>query len=93
MQCVESILIQTYQKLEIIMVDDVSTDGSGRLCDVLVQRDKRIQVIHKTNSGLAEARKTGTKACNGVVCLLSGQYKYLEQDVFTDLVRMEGVQR
>ena len=93
MQCVESILTQTYQSLEIILVDDGSTDGSGRLCDVLAQRDNRIWVIHKPNGGLSEARNAGTEACNGGVCFLSGQYDYLEQDAIIALVRMQAAQR
>lgn len=44
-QCVESILAQTYQNLEIILVDDGSTDDSGRLCDALTQRDNRIKAV------------------------------------------------
>ncbi|MCI8417844.1 MAG: glycosyltransferase family 2 protein [Lachnospiraceae bacterium] len=58
-RCVDSILEQTKKDLEIILVDDGSTDGSGRLCDLYAQRDRRIQVLHKENGGLTSAWKAG----------------------------------
>lgn len=57
--CVESILAQTFQDFEVILVDDGSTDKSGSICDEYVQRDKRITVVHKKNGGPAEARNYG----------------------------------
>lgn len=64
-QCVESIIYQTYSNLEIILVDDGSTDSSGRICDELKQRDERIYVIHKENGGLSDARNAGFSICKG----------------------------
>lgn len=64
-ECVESILCQTYSNLEIILVDDGSTDGSGELCDVLAEADSRIRVIHQRNGGLSAARNTGAAASTG----------------------------
>ncbi|MCP1101266.1 glycosyltransferase involved in cell wall biosynthesis [Aequitasia blattaphilus] len=64
-RCVISLENQTYRNVEIILVDDGSTDGSGALCDSLKERDSRIQVIHKENGGLSDARNTGLKAANG----------------------------
>lgn len=64
-QCIESIIAQTYKKLEIILVDDGSTDGSGEICDKYAQTDERIKVIHKENGGLVSARKAGLKAAKG----------------------------
>lgn len=64
-QCVLSICAQTYQKLEIILVDDGSTDRSGMLCDSLAQRDQRIKVLHKKNEGLASARRDGVNDSHG----------------------------
>ena len=89
-QCVESILAQTYQRLEIILVDDGSTDGSGRLCDALVQRDKRVRVIHKPNGGLSDARNAGTEACNGEFVFYLDSDDYLEQDAIMALVRIRS---
>ena len=58
-RCVESILNQTYRDFELILVDDGSTDGSGRLCDEFAARDSRITVLHQKNGGVGKARNTG----------------------------------
>lgn len=58
-RCLESIMQQTYQNLEIICVDDGSTDNCPHICDVYADKDARVKVIHKENKGLAEARNTG----------------------------------
>jgi glycosyltransferase involved in cell wall biosynthesis len=64
-RCVDSIIEQSYKNLEIILVDDGSTDDSGRICDLYKERDNRIQVIHKTNNGLSSARNAGLSAMKG----------------------------
>lgn len=64
-KCVESICAQTYGFLEIILVDDGSTDSSGRICDELAKTDKRIKVIHKKNGGLSDARNAGIHTAVG----------------------------
>lgn len=64
-RCVNSLIGQSYKELEIILVDDGSTDGCGDLCDVLMTRDKRIRVIHQENQGLSAARNTGIEAAHG----------------------------
>ena len=56
-KCVNSILSQSYLNLEIILVDDGSTDGSGELCDRYRQKDQRVKVIHQLKAGVTEARK------------------------------------
>ena len=89
-QCVESILAQTYQRLEIILVDDGSTDGSGRMCDALAKRDGRVRVIHKPNGGLSDARNAGTEACNGEFVFYLDSDDYLEQDAIMALVRIQS---
>ena len=58
-QCIESIISQTHNNLEIILVDDGSTDSSGQICDKYAKKDNRIIVIHKVNGGLVSARKAG----------------------------------
>ena len=71
--CVESLICQTYENLEIILVDDGSTDESGRICDVYAAQDKRIRVIHKENGGLSSAREAGIHtACGDYVMLVDG---------------------
>lgn len=56
-KCLESIVNQTYKNLQIILVDDGSTDKSGEICDKYVKMDERVEVIHKENNGLVSARK------------------------------------
>lgn len=63
--CIESIRSQTYINLEIILVDDGSTDSSGKLCDEYMQIDSRIKVIHQKNQGLSAARNTGIEYAKG----------------------------
>ncbi len=64
-QCVNSLTGQTYTNLEILLVDDGATDGSGELCDRLAQTDARIRVIHKPNGGLVSAWKAGVEQAKG----------------------------
>lgn len=64
-ECVESLLAQTYTNLEILLVDDGSTDGSGEICDEYACQDSRIRVIHQVNQGLSAARNTGLDQAAG----------------------------
>ena len=64
-QCIDSVIDQTYTKFELILVDDGSTDACGKICDYYAKLDKRIQVIHKKNGGLSDARNTGVENSNG----------------------------
>lgn len=63
--CVESVMNQTYTNIEIILVDDGSTDSSGAMCDNLKMQDSRIHVIHKKNGGLSDARNIGLESSKG----------------------------
>lgn len=63
--CVDSILAQTYGELELILVDDGSTDGSPALCDAYAARDSRVRVIHQPNLGVVRARQAGLRASAG----------------------------
>lgn len=64
-ECLESIVNQTYENLEIILVDDGSSDNSGKICDEFALKDSRIKVIHKKNGGLSSARNSGIDIANG----------------------------
>lgn len=64
-QCIESLLAQTYKNMEIILVDDGSTDMCPEVCDRYAAKDSRVVVIHKQNEGLVRARKTGLQAATG----------------------------
>lgn len=70
-RCIKGVLAQTYKNLEIILVDDGSTDGSGELCDEIFKTDKRVVVFHKQNGGLSSARNYGVRASNGdYICFI-----------------------
>ena len=64
-RCVDSILNQSFQDFELILVDDGSPDQSGMICDRFAEEDNRIRVIHQVNGGAAAARNTGLDAASG----------------------------
>ena len=64
-KCIDSIINQTYTNIEIILVDDGSTDNCGTICDEYSQKDDRIKVIHKENGGLSDARNAGIEIATG----------------------------
>lgn len=86
-ECVQSVIKQTYHDYEVILVDDGSTDGSGKICDDYAKSHSKIKVIHKSNGGLSDARNYGIKASSGeyITFLDSDDYilpdtlKYLSQ--------------
>lgn len=86
-QCIESILSQTFEDFELLLVDDGSKDRSGEICDVFAAGDTRIRAFHKENGGLSSARNYGIDRANGryVVFIDSDDY-LLENDAFSRLV-------
>ena len=86
-KCLSSIITQSYQNLEIILVDDGSTDESGTICDKYAACDKRIKVIHKRNGGLVSARKEGIKAAAGIYIGFVDGDDYIEPEMYEMLVR------
>ena len=85
-ECIESILKQTYQNLEIILVDDGSPDDCGSICDKYAQQDKRIKVFHKNNEGLSEARNYGIERATGDYLSFVDSDDWIEPDMFETLV-------
>lgn len=81
-KCVKSIQNQTFTNIEILLVDDGSTDNSGKLCDKLEQEDNRIRVIHKKNGGLSDARNIGIKGAKGQYIGLVDSDDYIEKDMY-----------
>ena len=87
--CVQSVITQTYQDLQVILVNDGSTDSSGVLCDQLAQQDSRIQVVHKTNGGLSDARNAGLRVATGeYVAFLDSDDVYLLNDGLEQLMAL-----
>ena len=82
-KCVQSAINQSYKNIEVILVDDGSTDSSGEMCDNYASKDNRIKVIHKINGGLVSSRKAGLRASTGDYIL------YIDGDdwIETDLVK------
>lgn len=82
-RCIQSVIHQTYQNLEIILVDDGSTDHSGKMCDAYAKSDKRIKVVHKSNGGLSDARNAG-------LAVVTGTYiGYVDSDDWIELEMYE----
>ena len=80
LRCLESIALQTYHNLEIIMVDDGSTDTSGSVCDSFSETESRSFVIHQSNNGLWHARNTGQKISKGEYLMFVDSDDYLHVD-------------
>lgn len=76
-RCMDSIIGQTYTKLEIIVVDDGSSDGSAEICDEYKNKDSRIRVIHKENGGLSSARNVGIENATGDYVLMVDSDDYM----------------
>ena len=86
-QCVESVLRQTYQNLEILLIDDGSTDGSGAICDEYAQKDQRIRVIHQKNAGLSMARNEGLRQAVGAYVYFLDSDDWIDGDAMESLVK------
>lgn len=85
-KCIESVIDSTYTNLEIILVDDGSTDDSGQICDKYQQVDKRINVIHKKNGGLVSARKAGVKAATGEYVTFVDGDDFISNDLYESAI-------
>lgn len=84
-KCIESIISQTYDNLEIILVDDGSTDMSSQICDEYKVKDNRVRVVHKENGGLSDARNTGVKIATGNYIGFVDGDDYIEADMYEKL--------
>ncbi len=88
-RCVSSILNQTYGNLELILVDDGSTDGTGELCDELALGDARVRVFHKENGGSSSARNLGISQARGAYLGFVDSDDYISVEMYERL--MQGV--
>ena len=84
-KCINSILNQTYKNLEIILVDDGSTDESGKICDEFAEKDDRIVVIHQKNGGITRARKAGMRATHGTYIGFVDGDDWIEPEMYETL--------
>lgn len=85
-ECLDSVLRQSYVNWEAILVDDGSTDGSGRICDDYAGRDSRFRVIHQTNAGAANAKNTGLDQVTGAYVAFLDSDDWVEPDWLETLV-------
>ena len=87
-RCVDSLLVQTYKKMEIILVDDGSPDGCPAICDDYAKQDERIQFIHQKNAGLSGARNAGIDAANGAYFAFVDSDDYVAPDFIRTLYEL-----
>lgn len=87
-RCLDSVLNQTYCHLEVILVDDGSTDSSGKICDEYKKMDTRIRVIHKSNEGVSSARNLGIEVANGEYIAFIDSDDAMEKDCIEYLYRL-----
>ena len=82
-RCVDSILAQTFQDFEVLLIDDGSPDRSGEICDVYAQKDRRVRVFHKENGGVSSARNCGLDNAKGEwIC-------FVDSDDFLDTTYLD----
>ena len=83
-KCVESLLAQSFQDFELLLVDDGSPDDSGAMCDAYAAKDSRVRVIHKPNGGVSSARNAGLDAARGDYVV------FVDSDDYVDPSYLEG---
>ena len=87
-ECLDSILSQDYDKLEVILIDDGSTDDSGAICDAYARRDGRIRVIHQKNGGAAAAKNAGLRAATGEYLSFADSDDFLEPGAYAYMLAL-----
>lgn len=84
-KCINSLINQTYSNIEIILVDDGSTDSSGKICDTYLNKEKRIKVIHKKNEGLGLTRNVGIDNANGKYLVFVDSDDFVHEELIENL--------
>lgn len=85
-RCIKSILSQTYKDLQLIVVDDGSTDGTGEICDIISQTDSRMLVLHKKNGGVSSARNAALQLATGKYISFIDGDDWIEPTLYEDAV-------
>lgn len=85
-RCLESVRNQTYKEIQIIIIDDGSTDQTGKIADSFAEKDKRFYVIHKENRGVSAARKTGLERADGEYIGFVDGDDYIEPEMYEKLI-------
>lgn len=86
-ECIDCIKKQSYSDFEVILVDDGSTDGTGKMCDTLAENDSRFRVIHTCNVGSSEARKNGLILCKSDYVTFVDADDFIHPDAYSILMR------
>lgn len=84
-RCVRSLLAQTFQDIEILLIDDGSTDSSAEICDCFACQDQRIRVFHQPNGGVASARRYGIKQARGIYSIHADADDWVEPDMVAEM--------
>lgn len=92
-KCISSICSQTYKNIEIILVNDGSTDNSGLICDEYAKKDRRIQVIHNQNGGVSSARNSGLRCAKGEFVLFVDSDDYIEEKLIEICIKSFKIKR
>lgn len=87
-ECIQSIINQTHKNIELILIDDGSSDGSGQICDKYAELDSRICIIHKQNEGVSKARNEGIKIATGDYLAFVDADDYLNEDCYESLLSL-----
>ena len=87
--CIDSILSQSFKDFEVILVDDGSSDASGRICDDYAEKDSRVRVFHKTNAGVSSARNVGLDNANGEWIAFVDSDDYIQENYLYYLVNSD----
>ena len=87
-KCIESIVNQAYKNLEIILIDDGSTDSSGEICDRYGERDKRIVVVHTPNKGVSAARNCGLDIATGDYITFVDSDDFLDLQMYSEMIQV-----
>lgn len=87
-RCIKTILNQSYNNIELILINDGSTDCSGSICDKISSEDKRVKVIHTENNGLSKARNIGIAHSTGSYISFVDSDDYVHEDIYKDMIRV-----